>query len=98
MAVACGREAANTGALIQTLNGPAYGFDRAGAVASDGTRVWVTIQSGDSVTEFPAPPRQRQRRGRPGVPGPHMRAHSSYQFDDASLSGTIGMMTGMVFW
>ena len=32
---------AATGALVQVISGPSYGFDRPKAIASDGTHVWV---------------------------------------------------------
>ena len=32
---------AATGALVQVINGSSYGFNGRGAIASDGTHVWV---------------------------------------------------------
>jgi len=36
------------------LKGPVYGFNKPGAVASDGTHIWVTNSGGGSVTELDA--------------------------------------------
>jgi DNA-binding beta-propeller fold protein YncE len=45
---------AATGALVQVISGSSYGFDNPAGIASDGTHVWVTNESGDSVTELDA--------------------------------------------
>jgi len=45
---------AATGALVQVLSAPSYGFREPVAVFSDGTNVWVTNYYVQSVTGFPA--------------------------------------------
>ena len=45
---------AATGALVQVIKGPSYGFDAPEAIASDGTDVWVANTADQSVTGFPA--------------------------------------------
>ena len=44
---------ATTGALVQVISGAPYDFDSPYDIATNGTNVWVTNSSGDSVTEFP---------------------------------------------
>ena len=41
-------------ALVQVLNATSYGFNAPSAVSSDGTYVWVTNESGNSLTELKA--------------------------------------------
>jgi len=42
---------ANNGSWVQTLSGGAYGLNLPLQAAFDGSRVWVTNASGNSVTE-----------------------------------------------
>jgi hypothetical protein len=45
---------ASDGSWVQTLSGGSYGFSNPLAVAVDGSNVWVTNETGNSVTELPA--------------------------------------------
>jgi DNA-binding beta-propeller fold protein YncE len=45
---------ATTGALVQAIQGPSYGFDSPDAISSNGTDVWVANALGNSVTELDA--------------------------------------------
>ena len=45
---------AATGAPVKVLSGSRYGFDTPDGVFSDGTHVWVTNNSENSVTALPA--------------------------------------------
>jgi hypothetical protein len=40
---------------VQTLSGGSYGFHNPYGVAFDGSHIWVTNISGNSVTEINAP-------------------------------------------
>ncbi|HEX9529171.1 MAG TPA: hypothetical protein VF951_16865, partial [Streptosporangiaceae bacterium] len=42
----------SNGAWLITLAGGGYGFAYPGAIAADGTHVWVTNANGESVTEM----------------------------------------------
>jgi hypothetical protein len=44
----------STGAVVQTISGPSYGFDEPDGISSDGTDVWVANGGGNSVTELSA--------------------------------------------
>jgi hypothetical protein len=45
---------ASTGAVVQTISGPSYGFDAPDGISSDGKDVWVADGGNSSVTEFTA--------------------------------------------
>ena len=45
---------AATGALVQVMSGPSYGFSHPRAISSDGSHVWVANFGGHSVTELDA--------------------------------------------